>query len=134
MLLGGTMASLAGDGLLREYGRLVAIQRTRVAKQAGLGYWSREVGIGKLLVAWSKIVGVACGVVTNRRLEQVIADLHQVSRGVCARADHVADGVFGDFTATFHALPGGAAIDVYGEFRFRIGRGERPLRFTAGPP
>ncbi len=66
---------------------------------------AREIGIGLIFVAGREIIRLAALVISNRRLKQVTADVHQISAGVISGADHPVNAVFTLVPAIFPALP-----------------------------
>ena len=55
-------------------------------------------------VTRSDIPETAIGVVRERGLKKMIANLNQIAVGVCARANHVCDALLSAYTAAFKPL------------------------------
>src|SRR5271163_4006001 len=114
MFFGRAVAAFAGDCFLScgEYWRAIFVQSfgdmQRVAgmtQDALFADRPREIGIGLIFVAGGEVIGLARFVIRDRRLEQVAANVHQISAGVIAGADDPINVVFTLVAAIFPALP-----------------------------
>ena len=124
MLFRGTVATLARDFFLREGVRFVAVQSTRnvprlsrVTQKALFRGWAREIGIGQLFKTRREIVRMAFRVITDRGLEEVVANAGQVAGCMGTRAYDVVDSDVKYIAGSFDALPSGFFGGIDGERR-----------------
>jgi hypothetical protein len=76
-----------------------------MAEHAFFADRASEIGIGLIFVAGREILGLAAFVIRDRRLEEVAADIYQITAGVIAEADDSVNAVFALVTAIFPTLP-----------------------------
>src|SRR5277367_847888 len=114
MFLRRTVTAFAGDRFRSrgEYRKAVFVQRfgdvqrgPGMAEDTFIADRAREIGIGLIFVAGREIVRLAVLVISNRRLEQVTADVHQIAARVISGTDHPVNAVFTLVAAIFPTLP-----------------------------
>jgi hypothetical protein len=75
-----------------------------MAEQALRRDWPREVRMMRHFVTRSDIPETAIGVVRERGLKKMIANLNQIAEGVRAGANHIRDSLLAIFTVTLKSL------------------------------
>src|ERR1035438_2746158 len=88
-----------------------------MAKDAFFADWTREIRVGLIFVAGRQTVVLTAGVESDRRLEQVSADIDEIAAGMGAGADDIVDAVVVRVAAIFPALPITAGGGMHGDLR-----------------
>jgi len=140
MLCRVAMTTIARDGFLGKCGGVVLVESAGdgsrlagVAEQAFQGHDAHKIRGAILLVPWRHIVALESGVVTNGRLEQVIANADKVPGGVFTGSDYVVDSIFRHLAVTLHTLPKPRCVGIDREPRAGEGMFERSLGFFGWP-
>ena len=80
-------------------------RRSRMAKNTFFGDRPREIRLNLIFISRRKIIGLTAPVVSDRRLEEMSANLYQISAGVFARANHIVNAILRFLAAIFPTLP-----------------------------
>jgi len=134
-----TMTPLARYSLLLKWRGFIAVQSSSnrfrppgMAKQTFRRDGSIEIRPSILLISRRHVPNPAICVIGNRRLEQMIANLNQISERMRARADNVRQLVIGARTMPLHMLNRSVAVRSYGESAVRHRMQKRARRLWDG--
>ncbi len=137
MFFDGAVASFASDRFRRKNGISILVQRASdmqrrsgVAKDASLADGSREIGIRLIFIAGRQIVSVAPCIISDGRLKEMAAEVHQITAGVSSGANHKVDAVLGAVATVFPSLPITGCGRMHGNRRAM--RGHDSVRFLPG--
>ena len=101
MLIRRSVTAITGDTFSGKRAGLISVECVwyrfrlpRMAQQTGNRNRSRKVRVWIHFVSRRNAPRLGLSVIADRRLEKMIANSHQVSKGVTARADYISDALF----------------------------------------
>jgi hypothetical protein len=76
-----------------------------MAKKAALSDGAGEVGVCGSFISGSQVITLATAIISDRRLKEMVSQIHDVSTGVSTRPDHIIHVIAGGAGPALKGLP-----------------------------
>jgi hypothetical protein len=86
-----------------------------MTKEAALSDGAGEVGVCDTFISGSQIIALPAAIISDRRLKEMVSQIHDVSTGMGARPDHVIHVIAGGAGPGLQGLPRSLLIGVHAD-------------------